>query len=341
MDGPIALEIIEDGGIFRHGEAYDEIVDELDATLDQREGGRLAGSKYLAALKAIVERHPHFVDGHAHLGYALMEQRKPKLALESCLRGLALGERAIPNGFAGLIEWGFLENRPFLRAAHGAVLCHLQLGQPREALALMERILAWNPNDNQGVRFLIGSEYLRIGETEKALHVFNGEADDYPPYHYERALLHFIRDETVAAATSLRRGFAANGYIAEMLCGMSAPMPLAVWHSSNLAEPETAIDYLELHGDLWRKTKGAVAFIRWLHMHPKVLTERAAILECKEALLWKRDLEERRVLVDREAAIVADIDDRLSNEIVKERTDLHGKPVFPWLYPQMQSRFGR
>lgn len=338
MDGPITFEITGDAGIFRHGDAYDALVDEFDAMLDGRESGSLTEARYISALRGIVERHPHFIDGHAHLGYVLLEQRKPKVALEACLHGLQLGENAIPVGFAGSVEWGFLENRPFLRAAHGVVLCHLRLGQRKEAMALMEKMLAWNPNDNQGLRFLIGSEYLRAGKTTKASRVFKREAGQYPPYHYEMGLLQLKAGNLVAAATSLRRGFVANGYVAEILSGNPDPMPLAIWHRSNLAEPEVAHAYIEQCGGLWRETKEAIPFLRWLHMHPKVMAERAAVFDCMEALLWERDFGRRRLLLDREEAALADIDDRLSTDIVVERADRHGRPVSPWLYPQTRSR---
>lgn len=51
-------------------------------------------------------------------------------------------------------------------------------------------------------------------------------------------------------------------------------MPLAIWHGSNLAEPDTAVAYAEHYEQLWRTTPDAVAFLRWLHTHPKVMRER-------------------------------------------------------------------
>ncbi|WP_210317432.1 hypothetical protein [Oryzicola mucosus] len=302
----LTLEIFDDGGVLRYDDGYEQIVEELDDALEQRDGGTLAPAKYVKTLKALVDRHPQFIDGHAHLGYALMEEGKPKLALQACLEDLEVGERAIPAGYAGSIEWGFLENRPFLRAAHGVVLSQLRLGQRKDALLLMEKMLAWNPNDNQGIRYLIGPEYLRAGETAKAERIFTDEAAHYPPYHYEHALLHLKAGDPVSAATRLRHGFVANGYIAEMLSGNPEPAALAIWHGSNLAEPETARHYLNQCGDLWQRTPDAVAFVRRLHTHPKVLAERVVVLECQEALLWERDFEKRQTVVLREEAARAD-----------------------------------
>jgi len=328
----VSFEILEGGGIFHYGDWYDEIVDKFDAALDARDSGHLSNTKYVSTLKSLVERQPEFIDGHAHLGFALMDQGKPKLALQACLCGFEVGERAIPAGFPGMIEWGFLENRPFLRAAQGVLLCRLRLGQRREALALMEKVLRWNPNDNQGLRFLIGSEYLRAGDHTKAALIFSGEAESYPPYYYEAGLLHLLQGDRIAAATSLRRGFVANVYVAEMLCGNPDPMPLAIWHGSNLAEADTARGYLDHYADLWRKAPNATPFLHWLYNHPKVLIERAGVIECKEALLWEHDLVQRRKLIDAEEVALAAIDDRLSKEIVVERADRGGRMVAPWFH---------
>ncbi len=331
MRDMLALEIFEDGGVFRHGDDYDQIVEELDDALEQRDAGAITPARYLRTLTAIVERHPHFIDGHAHLGNALMEEGRPKLALRACLRGFEAGENAIPAGYAGRIEWISLENRPFLRAAHGAALSYLRLGRRREALAIMEKMLAWNPDDNQGIRFLIGSEYLRAGETDKADRIFTEEADSYPPYHYERALLRLRAGDPESAATSLRRGFVANVYVAEILFGNPEPMPLAIWHGSNFAEPETARDYVEHCGDLWRRTPGAIDFMHWLFTHPKVMRERADVLECQQALRWEEDPGRRRTIFDDEDAARKRIDYTLSGEIVQKRVDRQGRCVWPWL----------
>ena len=337
MDGKIGFDITEDGGVFSESDDLYAVVSELNRLLDQRDDGAITSAKYLKTLKAMVERHPQFIDGHAHLGGTLLLGGKPRLALQAYLCGLAVGEGAIPTGFSGLIQWGFLENRPFLRAAHGAARCHIHLGKHKDALRLMERILAWNPNDNQGVRFLIGSEYLRAGETAKAERIFMDHAEDYPPYRYEQALLHLKAGDYVRAVTSLRLGFLANGYIAEMLSGNPDPAPLAIWHGANFAEPEVARDYLLQFGDLWRRTSGAVYFLRWAHMHPKVLIERAAILECQLDLLWEHDFDHRGKVIDRMEAVRAGIDDVLSTEIVQPRKDRRGRPVKPWDYSAARS----
>lgn len=330
----VSFKPVNHGGVFNHGDGYDKASDELDAAIDARESGGLTEADYISTLKTLILHYPDFIDGYAHLGFALTDQGNAELGLHACSRGFAIGERAIHAGFSGQIEWGPLENRPFLRAAHGMCLCHLQLGQRQHALDIMKKLLRWNPIDNQGVRFIIGSEYLRAGNWVTAERFFRDEAANYPPYHYEAGLLSLMRGQTIAAATNIRRGFATNPYVAELLCGNSTPMLLAIWHDSNLASAETARAYLGNSADLWRQVPNAIPFLHWLYNHPKVLLERSAVLGCKEALLWEQDALQRQKLFEAYETTNASIDDRLSNEIIFERRDRNGNIVVPWLLRQ-------
>ena len=180
----------------------------------------------------------------------------------------------------------------------------------------MEQLLRWNPNDNQGVRLSIGSEYLRAGHRAKAGKVLREHADEYPPYRYELGLLHLQKQKWAEAATSLRRGFVDNPYIAEILCGNPDPMPLPIWEGSNWQGTETAKEYVREYGELWRRTADALEFLRWLHMHPRVMAERAAVIECRQELLWENDYNGRGLILDRERAVCSGIESTMSREII-------------------------
>jgi tetratricopeptide (TPR) repeat protein len=92
------------------------------------------------------------LDAHAHLGAQLFD-RSPVRALVHYDIGVRIGELSLPDGFDGVLAWSCLYNRPFLRCLHGYALCLWRLGRTDEAIAVFERILAFNPNDNQGARF--------------------------------------------------------------------------------------------------------------------------------------------------------------------------------------------
>ena len=329
-----SLDITGDTAAFRYPPEYDDCVERFDNVLEGKWAGRLNAKDYLNRLRDLSAQHPWFIDVHAHIGNALLEQGKTGLALAAYQTGIALGSAAIPQGYSGLIEWIELENRPFLRAVHGATICHLRRRHWRKAIPLLEDMLAWNPKDNQGNRYLIGSVYLRAGKLDEASTALDLKGDLDPWSLYDLGLLLLIRQQYMAAATALRHGFIENGYIAEILCGMPRPLPLAIWHGSNLAEPENAEDYVEMFGQLWHRTYGAVAFLRWLHMNSQVMAERAAILQCREMTLWEPDPGRRREILVHEVHMVNGIDDRLSGEIVVKKFNRHGKAVWPWLHKE-------
>jgi tetratricopeptide (TPR) repeat protein len=329
---PLTFEVLDaESGVFTYpDENYSQLLDEFHDLLDEYESGQLGDKRYLAALDRLLAQDPDFIDVHAHLAIHWHQEGKPKKALDAALLGLSISNRLIPDGFNGRVEWAHLDNRPYLRAMHVALLSYVRLRRHKDALALIELMLARNPNDNQGVRYLLGSEALRAGDHDRARAVFEEEAYGHPPYFYELALYFMLRNDWVAAATALRRGFAANHYIAEILTGNRDPAPLAIWHGTNLAEPETAHDYIEMYGMLWHRQPHSLAFTRWLFNHPKVLAERAAIMECKEAMLWESDAAVRSELVAKDWELTDSIDDTLSASIVAKRQDRDGQMVWPW-----------
>jgi hypothetical protein len=92
------------------------------------------------------------IDAHAHLGN-LEFDRSPERAMVHYEMGILIGELSLPPGFDGVLAWGRIYNRPFLRCLHGYGLCLWRLGRLAEAQEVFERILSLNPNDNQGARF--------------------------------------------------------------------------------------------------------------------------------------------------------------------------------------------
>jgi hypothetical protein len=94
------------------------------------------------------------LDAHAHLGSFAFDHR-PKDAMRHYEVGVRIGELSLPEGFDGLLPWGRIDNRPFMRCLHGYGLCLWRSERFEEAERVFERMLWLNPSDNQGARFLI------------------------------------------------------------------------------------------------------------------------------------------------------------------------------------------
>lgn len=215
------------------------------------------------------------------------------------------------------------DNRPYLRVFYAAILANVHLQRHQDAIMLIEKILAYNPEDNQGTRWLLGSELLRTGDHERAFRVLNEYADEFSPYWYELGLLHFLNGELVKAATAFRRGFAANTYIAEILCGNLHPFPLAIWYDFS-GGPDIAEDYYATYHPLWREHPEVLLFINWLYNHSSVLCERAEIIKCAEMLMQEDDFEICENIFRQQDELRKRIDDRLSEEIIQKCRNMKG-----------------
>jgi hypothetical protein len=100
------------------------------------------------------------LDAHAHLGNFFFDSM-PKNAIRYYAVGLRIGELSLGDSFNGVLHWGHIDNRPFLRCMHGYGLCLWRLDHFDAAERVFDRLLWLNPSDNQGVRFLIDD--VRLG----------------------------------------------------------------------------------------------------------------------------------------------------------------------------------
>ena len=112
-------------------------------------------------LMTLLAEDLRYLDAHAHLGNFVFDH-SPEKAIRHYEVGVRIGELSLSEGFNGVLPWGHINNRPFLRCMHGYSLCLWRLGRLKEAEEIFTRMLWLNPPDNQGVRFLLGD--LRDGK---------------------------------------------------------------------------------------------------------------------------------------------------------------------------------
>ena len=129
--------------------------DPIGQAVDLYEAGNVKESDRV--LHRCLEEDLRALDAHAHLGNWAFGDGSRKLLVERAHRnyeaGVAIGNLSVPPDFKGVLEWGRIDNRPYLRCLHGLGLCHWVLGDALGAREAFERMLWLNPGDNQGVRF--------------------------------------------------------------------------------------------------------------------------------------------------------------------------------------------
>jgi tetratricopeptide (TPR) repeat protein len=120
-------------------------------------GDRIAAR---AILMKLCESDLRSLDAHAHLGNIVFDHG-PKEAIRHYEAGVRIGELSLGSTFEGVLPWGLIDNRPFLRCLQGFGLCLWRLGRFDEARTAFDRMLWLNPSDNQGVRFLLKDVHSR------------------------------------------------------------------------------------------------------------------------------------------------------------------------------------
>ena len=114
-----------------------------------------------------------------HLAMILDSCGKKKEALQLRENAVDIGKRYFFEKFSigrDHLDWGWLENRPFLRVCHGLGLAYLEKGEVNKALSIFNDLLALNPGDNQGIRALITECGFPLNSPEEVLNV----CDKYP-----------------------------------------------------------------------------------------------------------------------------------------------------------------
>ena len=124
-------------------------------------------------------------------------QKKPNLSRRLgtyYAKGVEAGELALgPQGFkeyAGHF-WGFLETRPYMRARAGLASTLVQLGDVEGALAHYRDMLKLNPNDNQGIRYVLAGCLLKQDNYSALKELLAAYEDGSAFWLYTRALVAF------------------------------------------------------------------------------------------------------------------------------------------------------
>jgi len=126
---------------------------------DLRDAGDFVGARRI--LTAMLEADLRCLDAHSHLGNMTFHG-SPKRAVPHYEVGVRIGELSLGDDFAGVLSWGLIDNRPFLRCMHGYGLCLWRLKRWQDAERVFTRTLWLNPSDNQGVRFLLPEVRARM-----------------------------------------------------------------------------------------------------------------------------------------------------------------------------------
>lgn len=172
----------------------------------------------------------------------------------------ALGDRAFKDDVGHF--WGLLETRPYMRARAGLAQVLEQLGRTDEAIKHYRDLMRLNPNDNQGIRYLLLRALIDAGHDDEAWQLISKAPDEImASWLYPKALLAFRRHGKGAKAGALlRQAIEQNPFVPDFLLGRKR-LPKTLPDYIGLGDEKEAMVYAAEYKMLWIGTPGAMAWL--------------------------------------------------------------------------------
>lgn len=224
------------------------------------EAWEASGAQRIALANSALEISPLCADAYVLLAEESATSDAEALALYT--KGVAAGERALGRLFEESVGhfWGVLETRPYMRARAGLAITLWRIGDREGAIEHYRALLALNPGDNQGIRYLLASALLTRNDLPALRKLLRDYAEDgAAAWLYTRGLVAF-REQDPHAEQIARAAWEANRYVPAMLVGDLPLAPSADGYIRMGGEDE-ATAYIQDNGAVWRAMPGA---IEWL-----------------------------------------------------------------------------
>ncbi|MBW2018015.1 MAG: tetratricopeptide repeat protein [Deltaproteobacteria bacterium] len=217
----------------------------------------------VALARKALEVSPDCADAYNLLAEETAESLEE--ALDLYRKGVEAGERALgKKTFKEDVGhfWGLLETRPYMRARAGLAQCLWEAGQREEAVEHYWDMLRLNPNDNQGIRYLLMPCLIELGRDEDAEKLFKQYKEDgMAVWVYSRALLDFRKHgDSPAADRSLKEALEENPLVPHYLLGRKK-IPRVLPDYYGFGDENEAVLYARGNRAAWKATPGA---LEWL-----------------------------------------------------------------------------
>src|SRR5690606_28426263 len=155
--------------------------------------------------------------------------------------------------------WGDAATRPYMRARAALAQVLAAQGAEDEAIGHYRALLALNPGDNQGIRFLLLELLLDAGRDDEAAALFEEYDEHGALWTYAGVLLALRAKDQRLARRRLRAALRANRHVSRYLTGQrELPDILPGYYSKG--KDDEAVLCAESLMDAWEATPGAVAW---------------------------------------------------------------------------------
>ncbi|MDR2360847.1 MAG: tetratricopeptide repeat protein [Oscillospiraceae bacterium] len=221
--------------------------------------------KRIALAKKALKTSPYCADG-----YNILAEEANDIAERVRLyaQGVEMGKMALGKKFFKQNEghfWGIIETRPFMRSMEGLADCLWEQGERQKAIETYQEMLRLNPNDNQGVRYVLIGWLISRGAFEAAEELLATYPDRSAFMLYGAALLYFMQGRKVKARNALKKAIDANPHVPEFLLNPKKkykPQTAEESFGYRQGYAGEANEYRCLSYEVWRELPGALDWLK-------------------------------------------------------------------------------
>ncbi|WCK55215.1 SEC-C metal-binding domain-containing protein [Aneurinibacillus sp. Ricciae_BoGa-3] len=179
----------------------------------------------------------------------------PEELLAYYKQGMIAGERELGQAFFQENKghfWGLIETRPYMQSKAGYANCLLYMGNTKEAIQQCKELLELNPNDNQGIRYLLLKIYMEENKYDAALKLIDAyEEDETAIFNYNRILIEYGKNGITRKLTSLLQdAVEQNPHVVDYILGKKR-IPEEVPEFIGFGDKTDAVSYAQEHVMLW------------------------------------------------------------------------------------------
>ena len=185
-------------------------------------------------------------------------------AIELYEKAVKAGEKTLGKEFFEREKgyfWGLLETRPYMRAKAGLADCYYLNDEIDKAIEIYEEMLELNPNDNQGIRYILLNRLIINNDLSKFKKYARKYREDNADWNFNNALYQFKKSgPSEKSHKALSKAHRSNEYVIDFLIGIRE-LPEELPHYYSMGDENEAILYVYDTWPAWQNTEGA---LKWL-----------------------------------------------------------------------------
>lgn len=245
---------------------FPKLYRDLTEQLWELEESRVSTDLFEKELYRILKLIPELFDATNDLAHLYGKKHEPGLAKVLYEQTIKNARKYIPNTFIpgkDRVIWAYIENRPFLRLLAGYAIFVEQYEGTYRAIPLYEEILAFNPNDNQGIRAILATAYLKTNQPEKIIELASHYAgDSMPDVVMGKLLALLMLKKTEQSKKYLRRIKEYQSHVIKELLKQVHPKPVKLMKDRvTVGGEDEAYYYWHSQGKFWQETLEALEFL--------------------------------------------------------------------------------